>query len=253
MTGKIIFKTKGNVGTIILNAPEKLNAFDIEMIKNLDRILDTIFSSNLKVIIIKGNGTSFCSGGDIEWEEKLTELGDTSTKKEMGYIQQVFSKIEKLPQIFIALIHGYAIGGGNELAMACDIRIALPSAIFAHPETALSTVAPLGGTKRLPRLIGLGKAKYLLFTGNKIDSQTALLWGLVDFVVSEKEIDHFLDTLVSQIESKDKNSLALTKESVNSNYLSDLTDEFELNAYVKCSRTEENKQSLRKFLEKRKK
>jgi len=142
--------------------------------------------------------------------------------------------------------------GGNELAMACDIRIALPSAKIIHPETSLGTVAPLGGTKRLPRLIGLGRTKYMLFTGSAIDSKTALEWGLVDFLVSENNIDSFLKSIVSKILSKPKKALELTKKSVNENYIKDLTDDFEADSYVKCSKSNENKKILNKILNKNK-
>ena len=159
--------------------------------------------------------------------------------------------MESLPQVFIAIINGYAIGGGNELAMACDIRIALPNAKFLHPEASLGTVAPLGGTKRLPRLIGPGRAKYLLFTGETIGSNTALEWGLVDFLVSVKNLDSFLNSILSKIIKNPKKALELTKKSVNENYLMDLTDNFEAESYIKCSRSKENKKLLEDFLKKR--
>lgn len=253
MDNRIIFQSKGNIGTIVLNNPKKLNAFDFDMIKVLDDILEKIKKSKLKAIIIKGIGKSFCSGGDVYWEKKLGTLGTKEAKRQMEFVQNVFSKIEELPQIFIAVINGYAVGGGNELAMACDIRIGLESAKFIHPEVALGTVAPLGGTKRLPRLIGLGRAKYMLFTGNTIDSKTALEWGLIDFIVSEKQIKTFLNSLASKIASHPKEALALTKKSVNRDYLADLKDEFEVNSYAECSGSKENRKRLNKFLEKRKK
>ena len=167
MVSKIIFQSKGSIGTIILNNPKKLNAFDFGMIKELDNILEKIKKSKLKAVIIKGSGKSFCVGGDIYWEKHICELSVKEAKKEITFVQNVFSRIETLPQVFIAVINGHAVGGGNELAMACDIRIALPTAKFIHPETMLGTVAPLGGTKRLPRLIGLGRAKYMIL-GRKL-------------------------------------------------------------------------------------
>lgn len=253
MANKIIFHTKGKMGILTLNNPEKHNSFDFRIIQELDNILEKIKKSSLKVIIIRGKGKSFCAGGDISTEKEIGTLNAKEAKDKIKFIQKTFSKIEKLPQVFIAVTQGYVIGGGNELAMSCDIRIALPSAKFMHPETSLGTVAPLGGTKRLPRLIGLGKAKYMLFTGMAIDSKTALDWGLADFLVSESRINPFLKSLVSAISDKPKKSLELTKKSVNQNYLNDLTDEFEADSYVKCSRDIENKKILGKFLGKKKK
>jgi|TARA_B100001964_G_scaffold225932_1_gene274262 enoyl-CoA hydratase len=249
---KITFNANGKTGTIFLNNPEKLNSFDFEMIKELDRILERIKSSNLNVVVIKGKGKAFCSGGNISWEQEVGDMDINEAKKQLKSVQNIFSKIETMPQIFIAVINGIAVGGGNELAMACDMRIALPNAKFIHPETSLGTVAPLGGTKRLPRLIGFGKAKYMLFTGATIDSKTALEWGLVDFLVSENKIDSFLNDLTSGIAKKPAKALELTKKSVNKDYLKDLQDDFEVQSYVKCSRTKENKEILKKFLKDKK-
>ena len=253
MTNKIIFQTEGSIGTILLNNPEKLNSFDVDMIKELDGVLEKIKNSKLKVVILRGKGKSFCSGGDIYWERQIGNLSREEAKNEMGFVQSVFSKIESIPQVFIAVIHGYAVGGGNELAMACDIRIAMESAKFVHPETSLGTVAPLGATKRLPRLIGLGRAKYMLFTGDVVDSKTALEWGLIDFLVPEKQIESFLNSLTAKLSNSPNKALELTKKSVNRNYLVDLNDESEVDAYVECSRSAENKERLDKFLERRKK
>jgi len=253
MTNKIIFQTEDSIGTILLNNPEKLNSFDVDMIKELDGVLEKIKNSKLKVVILRGKGKSFCSGGDIYWERQIGNLSREEAKNEMGFVQSVFSKIESIPQVFIAVIHGYAVGGGNELAMACDIRIAMESAKFVHPETSLGTVAPLGATKRLPRLIGLGRAKYMLFTGDVVDSKTALEWGLIDFLVPEKQIESFLNSLTAKLANIPNKALELTKKSVNKNYLVDLKDESEVDAYVECSRSAENKERLDKFLEKRKK
>ncbi len=251
MTSKIIFQSKGNIGTITLNNPKKLNAFDFDAIKELNNILEKIKKSKLRVVIVKGAGKSFCSGGDIYWEREIGNLGVKEARKQMKFVQTVFSKIETMDQIFIVIINGYAVGGGNELAMACDIRIGLPTAKFIHPETTLGVVAPLGATKRLPRLIGLGRAKYMLFTGNTVDSKTALDWGIIDFLVSGNKLDSFLGSVISKINSNPKKALALTKKSINKIYLKDLKDKFELDSYIKCSRSEENKKILNKFLRKK--
>lgn len=252
MTEKIIFEANGNTGKIILNNPEKLNAFDFEAIKLLDKLLDKIGKSALKAVIITGSGSSFCAGADISWEKSIGSMPRNKAKQQVQFVQHTISKIETMPQIFIATINGYAVGGGNELAMACDIRIATENAKFLHPEVTLGTVAPLGATKRLPRLIGPGKAKYLLFTGETIGSKTALEWGLVDFVVSEKNLDYFLNSILSKITRNPKKAMELTKKSVNQNYLMDLRDSFEAESYIQCSRSKENKKLLEDFLKKKK-
>lgn len=252
MSDKILFQSEGSIGTILINNPKKLNAFDFDMIKEFNEILKQIEKSQLKVIIIKGVGKAFCAGGDVHWEKDLADLDIEEVIQQIKFIQQVLARIETLPQIFIAVIQGYAVGGGNQLAMACDMRIALPSAKFAHPEITLGTVPPLGATKRLPRLVGLGRAKYMLLTGETIDSKTALEWGLVDFIVTESQIEEFLNSILLKISRRSKTALALIKKSINNNYLADLQDEFELDSYVKCSRSKEFKEMLDKFIAKNK-
>ncbi|MBI2651178.1 enoyl-CoA hydratase/isomerase family protein [Candidatus Woesearchaeota archaeon] len=252
MSSKILFQGKGNIATITLNNPAKLNALDKDMIKELDDTLEKIRKSNIRVVIIKGAGTSFCSGGDILWERKLCDINAEIAKKEMKFLQDVFAKIEELPQIFIAFMHGHVAGGGNELAMACDIRVAVDTVKISQPENTLGTVPAVGGTKRLARLIGIGKAKYMLFTGNIIDGKTALQWGLTDFLVFEKQVKTFLDSLASSIAEKPKKALELTKKSISENCHSELKDEFELNSYIECSRSKENKAMFDKFLNRKK-
>ncbi len=251
MGSKIIFKKGKNIGRIILNNPEKLNAFNFGMIKELYQILEKIQKSQLKAVVVTGAGRAFCAGGDISWERDIGRMKTSEAKEQIKYVQKVFSKIEQLPQAVIALINGAAAGGGNELAMACDIRVALPEAKFIHPENSLGTIAPLGGTKRLPRLVGLGRSKYLLFTGETIDSKKALEWGLVDFLVPKGKISRFMESMLSRIEKNPIKAISLTKKSVNSYYLRDLNDKFEADSYVMLSRSQENKKILENFLRKR--
>ena len=127
------------------------------------------------------------------------------------------------------------IGGGNELAMACDMRVGLPCSKYMHPETDLGTVAPLGGTKRLPRLVGLGRAKYMLLTGEPIDAKTAYEWKLIDFLVEDKKVNKFVNNLANKLAVKPSMALSMTKESVNQEFKKDLKSSFELDAYSTCS------------------
>lgn len=251
MDKKILYREEGLVGHITLNNPKKLNSFDFQVMKDLNNILDNIAKSKVKAVVVTGNGKAFSAGGDISWEREIGAIPKSKAKEQISFVQKTFSKIESLPQVFIAIINGYAVGGGNELAMACDIRIALPTAEFLHPEVSLGTVAPLGGTKRLPRLIGPGRAKYMLFTGETIGSNTAFEWGLVDFIVSVKNLDSFLNSILSKIIKNPKKALELTKKSVNQNYLMDLRDNFEAESYIQCSRSKENKKILEDFLKKK--
>lgn len=247
---KIIFSKKGFTGIVYLNNAKKSNAFDLSIVTELSELFKKIKKSGLKVIIMKGKGKNFCAGGDITWEKQIGRMDEKGARGQISFVQKTIANLEKLPQVTIAAIRGHAVGGGNELAMACDIRVASKNAKFTHPETSLGTIAPLGGTKRLPRLIGLGKAKYMLFTGDTISSETALRWGLIDFLTDESELDAFVDSLAFKISAKPAKSLELTKQSISKEYHKDLQDTFEAESYIKCSRTGENKEMLARLLKK---
>jgi len=169
----------------------------------------------------------------------------------MSGLQRLFCSIEELKQPVIAAVNGHAVGGGAELAMACDIRIANDSAVFIQPETSLGVVAPLGATQRLPRLVGLGRAKLMLYSGGPIDGTTAAEWGLMDLLV-EDVMNSALE-LAHAIAEKPAAAVSATKKLVNKHYLDDLQDADELREYVKSAHSEENKKRLQAFLDRKKK
>src|SRR3989338_3036771 len=218
MDKKILYREEGFGGYVTLNNPKKLNSFDFQSIKELDGVLDRIGRSRIKAVVITGEGRAFSSGGDIAWEKELGDIPNAEAMRQISFIQKAFSKIEGLPQIFIALIDGYAVGGGSEMAMACDIRVATENAKFLHPEVSLGPVAPLGATKRLPRLIGPGRAKYMFFTGDIVNGKTALEWGLADFLVPKGKIKEFMRSLLKKKTEKPTHALYLTKKSINSSF-----------------------------------
>ena len=248
----LIFREKGNVGTIILNNPKKLNALNYDMAVELDALLDKIAKSDLRVVIIRGNGNSFCSGGDISFEAELARIPKKEARRKLSFMQDTLARLELLPQVVIAVIHGYAVGGGSELAMASDIRIGLPSSVFSHPEVALGLVPPLGGTRRLARLVGIGRAKYLLFTAQKIGARRALEWGLLDFVVPGKKLEVFLRQMVTSIGSYSPKAIALTKKLMTDAFHDDLIDKKEIDGYFACSGTAYNRAAFERFLRKKK-
>ena len=140
---KVIFRRKNFIGTILFNNPKKSNAFDLGTITELDSIFEKIKKSGLKALILKGVGKNFCAGGDIGWEKQIGSLDEKGARKQILFAQKTIAKLEELPQVTIAAIQGHAVGGGNEISMACDIRVASKTAKFTHPETSLGTVAPL--------------------------------------------------------------------------------------------------------------
>lgn len=253
MSNKFVkFKKKNGIGLITLSRPDKLNSFNPELISELEKIIDRLDTDPvIRVVVITGAGKAFSTGGDIFWEMKIGNMPTEKTKEAINYVKKVFGKIEKMQKPVIAAINGYAVGGGIELAMACDIRVASKSAKFVHPETYLGLVAPLGGTQRLPRLIGLGRAKYMLFTGNEIDAEKALAWGLVDEVVEDEKLIEYVFQIANRIKKNCPLALKLTKIAVNKNYNQDFADEFETDCYALCSKSAENKKRLRAFLRKK--
>ena len=241
---------EGAIAIITLNRPEKLNSFDTDCIASLEKVIAELSESDARVVIITGKGRAFCAGGDIAWEQTLGEMDASETEKVMSGLQKLFCSIEGLKQPVIAAVNGHAVGGGAELAMACDIRIANDSAVFIQPETSLGVVAPLGATQRLPRLVGLGRAKLMLYSGNPIDGKTAHAWGLVDLLV-EDVMQSALE-LAATIAEKPAAAVSATKQLVNKHYLDDLQDADELREYVTSAHSEENKKRLQAFLDRKK-
>ncbi|MFR6519472.1 MAG: enoyl-CoA hydratase-related protein [Bilophila wadsworthia] len=182
MYENILFEKKDGVAYLTLNRPDRLNALNGAVLKELDDALAAIDGdAEIRVLVVRGAGEkALAAGADI------TEMQSMEAEAGMAFGafgQKVFAKIEALRQPSIAMIPGFALGGGCELALACDIRIASEKARFGQPEVGLGIMAGFGGTQRLPRLVGRGAASLLLFSGNMIDAAEALRIGLVDKIV----------------------------------------------------------------------
>jgi len=182
-TSKIKFVIEGVVARIKLDRPEKLNALDPEMLAALeDAVCEADQSSDVRVILLEAAGEkAFCVGADILAWTALSPLAMWSEWIRRGH--RIFDRLEQARQPVICAIQGYAFGGGLEVALACDFRIAADSARFALPEVKLGTVPGWGGTSRLPKLIGSGRAKQMIFSGEQISADVAERWGLVNEVV----------------------------------------------------------------------
>ncbi len=168
-----------HLATLTLNRPEKRNAIDPLMLDTIDTHLATLESNNhLRAVILTGTGEkAFCAGADIKAWASLDALG--MWKQWIPKGQRILQRLANLRSPVIALLNGYAFGGGLELALACDIRIAASHASFAMPEVKIATVPGWGGTARLSKIVGIARAKTMILTGNPIDAETALAWGLV--------------------------------------------------------------------------
>ncbi len=198
-SGKIKFELRGPIAHIMLDRPEKLHAFDPEMLSALeDAISDADESRVVRVIVLASTGQkAFCVGADILAWTALSPLEMWSEWVRRG--QRIFDRLERARQPVICAIQGFALGGGLELALGCDLRIAADSARFAMPEVKLGTIPGWGGTGRLPKLIGSARAKQMIFTGEQISAATAERWGLVNEVVPAAALSDSVNTLAEKI------------------------------------------------------
>ena len=183
----LLVEDKDQVELITLNRPRTLNAFNMDLLHALrDHIENLKTRRDVRVVIITGAGSkAFCTGADLV--ERAGLDGD-GVKRYISTIRDLFASVESLNKPVIAAVNGIALGGGTELALACDIRIASTRAVFGLTETRLGVIPGAGGTQRLPRIVGLGKAKEMIFTGQKVDAEEAFRIGLVNKVLSEESL-----------------------------------------------------------------
>ena len=249
----ILFEQEGAIGILKLNRPQALNALNSKVISELISVLEAVEKEVMpKVLIITGAGEkAFVAGTDIVEMEKLSSF---DAREFAGFARKAIDKIANLNRPVIAAINGFALGGGCELAMACDIRIASEKAKMGQPETGLGILPGSGGTQRLPRLVGPSKAKQLVFTGEIIDGKRALEIGLVDKVVAPELLMEEAKKMASSIAGKPRIALALAKESINRGLDMDLADglSYEIECFAQCFATQDQKEGMRAFTEKRK-
>jgi len=251
-TERVITEKFDAVTLIRINRPESLNALDPLTLQQLGAAINAIETDpQTKVAIITGAGSkAFVAGGDIGVMQPLDPLG---ARRIAVDVQQLLNKIEYGSTVFIAAINGYALGGGCELALACDIRIAADNAQLGQPEVNLGIIPGWGGTQRLPRLVGSSMAKQLMLTGERISAAQAAQIGLVNEVVSAAELMTRAQELAQTIAAKPKMALQLIKEAVNNGLEMDLNRAFayEADLFGLCFATADQKEGMRAFLEKR--
>ena len=238
--------------TITINRPDKLNALNNEVFTDLDNATDEIQSNaGIRSAIITGAGAkAFVAGADIT---EFNGLDKAAAVKLAKRGQDIFFKIENSAKPIIAAVNGFALGGGCELAMACHFRIASINAKFGQPEVNLGLIPGYGGTQRLTQLIGKGRAIELLISGNMIDAQTALQFGLVNYVVPAEELLDKAAAVLSVINTKAPLAIAACIQSANAVFNPN-KDGYttEINAFGECFATEDMKEGTTAFLEKRK-
>lgn len=249
----IILKKENGIAEITINRPKSLNALNSETLNELGvAIKDISENDDVKVVIITGVGEkAFVAGADI------TEMENLNAKqgRELARLaQKVFSDIEHMPQIVIAAVNGYALGGGCELSMACDIRLASKNAKFGQPEVNLGITPGFAGTQRLPRLVGKGTAKELIFTTDMIDAEEAYRIQLANKVYESEELMDKARELAQKIMNKAPYAVSLAKAAINDGMNMDTESayKYEADIFGLCFATEDQKEGMKAFLQKRK-
>ena len=174
----LLFEQEGNIARVTLHRPEAMNAFNYNMLSELGQVIESIrINPDIRVVIFTGAGDrAFSVGADLKERRQLT---DSQVKRNIYKIGEVFTMVENLPQPTIAVLNGYAFGGGMELALACDFRFAADSAVMGLTETGLAIIPGAGGTQRLPRLIGEAKAMELILTARRLKAEEAYMYGML--------------------------------------------------------------------------
>jgi enoyl-CoA hydratase len=249
----LIYEKKDNIGVLTVNRPEKLNALSNELIGELEQFLDEVEKDEeLRVLVITGAGEkAFVAGADIQ---ELVDRDALIGRRVSRTRQESFSRIENLPIPVIAAVNGYALGGGLELALACNIRICSDRAQFGAPEVKLGIIPGDGGTQRLPRLVGLGRAMEMILTGDFIDAQEAYRIGMANQVVLHDELMEKTMELAQKIAKRPPLAVRYAKEAVNRSQEGDAVSGYALESYLHaltCT-TEDKKEGVQAFLEKRK-
>ena len=243
---------EGNVGVLTINRPAALNALNDQVIRELNEALDSIDLDTVRCLVVTGEGQkAFVAGADIGQMRGLTKEEGVAFGK-LG--NDVFRKLETLPIPTIAAVCGFALGGGCELAMSCDIRLCSDTAVFGQPEVGLGITPGFGGTQRMARLIGMGRAKELLYTAIKVKAPEALAIGLVQGVYPVEQLMEEALKMAGRIAGNAPIAVRATKKAVNDGLQVDMDRAIEIEEalFGSCFETEDQQNAMGAFVEKRK-
>lgn len=249
----VLLEKSEGIATITLNRPKSMNALNALLLKELDQIVTDIESDDsISVAVITGAEKFFAAGADIT--EINTVNDPLSARRFLKPIQDTITKVEDMWKPVIAVICGFALGGGCELALACDIRVAADNAMFALPEVKIGVIPGGGGTQRLPRIVGAGRAKELMYTGDMIDAQEAYRIGLVNKVYPLASVMEEARKLAVKIAKQPRAGVAALKQCVNQGMNMDVKNgiAYEARSFEILFSTEDQKEGIRAFVEKRK-
>ena len=249
----VLLEKKGNIAVATINRPKALNALNSAVVADLDEMIGQIMADEeIRALVITGSGEkAFVAGADIAAMSTMT----VKEGREFGkFGNDIFRKLETLPIPTIAAVNGFALGGGNELAMSCDIRYCSDNAVFGQPEVGLGITPGFGGTQRLVRVVGTGKAKEMVFTGQNIKADEAYRIGLVNGVYPREELMPAVMKLAQKIASNAPIAVRNSKRAVTDGFLSDLDHAIAIEEqyFSECFETEDQREGMKAFLEKRK-
>ncbi len=249
----------GQIAVLQIARPAALNALNSETLDELNQVLTEVEArDDVKVLILTGGPDkkdnpykSFVAGADIK---EMVNLSAAEARAFGMRAAVPFFKLMNMRQVTIAAVNGFALGGGCEIAMACDIRIASESALFGQPEVGLGIIPGFGGTQRLARLVGMGRAKEMIFTGSNIDAQEAYRIGLVNKVVPNEELMDTAKKMAGKIASNASYAVSIAKTAINNGYDMDIKNavEYEANLFGLTCSTHDRTEGMTAFIEGRK-
>ena len=249
----VLFEQQSHIGIITLNRPEVMNALNFEMLHLLNEYVESVkINPEIRIVLFRAGGDkAFSVGADLK--ERKT-LPPTLVNRNLNKIGELLTNIEQLPQPTICLINGYAFGGGLELALACDFRIATSNSVVGLTETSLGIIPGAGGTQRLPRIVGETKALELILTAKKIQAEEGLTIGLFTSVVEKEQLNSFTSSFVEQILRNAPIAVQQAKFAVKQGMKTDIHTglQIERKAYETTLPTLDRIEALTAFSEKRK-
>ena len=246
----VTYEQDGCVGVVTINRPKALNALNSEVLKEIEATFDAIDLDATRAVVLTGAGDkSFVAGADIGEMSTLTKAEGEAFGKTGN---DVFRKIETFPIPVIAAVNGFALGGGCEISMSCDIRICSENAIFGQPEVGLGITPGFGGTQRLARIVGVGKAKEMIYTAFNIKAEEAYRIGLVNAVYPQEELLPAAKKMAARIAAQAPIAVRSCKKAINDGLQVDMDQAIvvEEKAFGSCFETEDQKAGMGNFLEK---
>jgi len=247
----VILSVEGPIATVTLNRAKQLNALNRQLLTELNQCIQQLEeTSEVRAVILRGDGKAFAAGADIK---EMQELDATGAESFSSLGQRTFLRLEHLHCPTIALVHGYALGGGMELSMACDIRIAAAGTRFGQPEVNLGLIPGFGGTQRLPRIVGQGRALAMMLSGEPVRAEDALAMGLVTQVVDREALDETGRKLAEKLAGLAPRALQFVKRAVYEGAEMPLNHGLAMEAawFGLCFQTKDKEEGISAFLEKR--